>query len=280
MARREGGRLRGVLHGGRERLEDTRTAWRMRRRLAGWSASWRTVPPLPPLESYELTVVVPCFNHAPFLPYAVDSLVKQELARFRTILVDDHSSDETAALLPELAGRLEAKGHVTVVAHRRNVGQAATLNDAIGAAVTPLVTVLNDDDALTPGALDALVSVFAADATVALVGAHSRWFSGGGAPPEDPPAATADPASVRQDPGQLGALRTPADLNLTHSGMTVRRDVWGVVGGYRPDIGARIVPFSDRDLQLRIAALYPVVVLGDELVWWRSDSSVDAGLNS
>ena len=71
-----------------------RTAWRMRRRLAGWSASWRTVPPLPPLESYDLTVVVPCFNHAPFLPYAVDSLVGQELARFRTILVDDH--DEQA----------------------------------------------------------------------------------------------------------------------------------------------------------------------------------------
>jgi GT2 family glycosyltransferase len=279
MARREGGRLRGVLHGGRVRLDDTRTAWRMRRRLAGWSASWRTVPPLPPLESYDLTVVVPCFNHAPFLPYAVDSLVGQELARFRTILVDDHSSDETAALLPDLAARLEAKGPVTVVAHRHNLGQAATLNEAIGAAVTPLVAVLNDDDVLTPGALDALVSAFAADASVALVGAHSRWFSGAGAPPEDPPA-TAGPALVRHDPGQLGTLRAPADLNLTHSGMTLRRDVWRLVGGYRPDIGARVVPFSDRDLQLRIAALYPVVVLGDELVWWRSDSSVDAGLNS
>lgn len=62
--------------------------------------------------------------------------------------------------------------------------------------------------------------------------------------------------------------------------MTVARSAWEVVGGYRPDVSSRVDPHSDRDFQLRVAALYEVAVIDDPLVWWRSDSSVDAGLNS
>jgi hypothetical protein len=67
---------------------------------------------------------------------------------------------------------------------------------------------------------------------------------------------------------------------MTHSGMTVLRAAWAVVGGYRSDPRARVVPYSDRDFQLRVASLYPIAVIDEPLVWWRSDSSVDAGVNS
>lgn len=238
---------------------------------------WPDPPPLPRHETVETTVVVPCYNHADFLPLAVESLLEQTLAGFDTVLVDDASTDGTRGLLQGLAAALASRGRVTVLGHDTNVGQAATLNEGIGAAVTPLVTVLNDDDWLTPTALETALSPYRDGGDVALVGAGSRWFTGRGRPPEHtvdaPPARRVEPAHVR-------GMNHPNDLNMTHSGMTVARAAWEIVGGYNPDVSSRVVPFSDRDFQLRVAALYPVAIVDAPLVWWRSDSSVDAGLNS
>jgi GT2 family glycosyltransferase len=208
----------------------------------------------------------------------LQSLVEQDLDRFDTVLVDDASEDGSADLLDGLAELLSAKGSVMVLRHDRNVGQAATLNEAISTASTPLVTVLNDDDWLTPGMLTAALDVLREHPEVVLVGAGSMWFEGAGRPPEVPPGP---PYGVRKFTStEVRAFRHPNDLNMTHSGMTMRRAAWQVVGGYRRSVADRLVPFSDRDLQLRVAALYPVAVIDAPLVWWRSDSSVDAGVNS
>lgn len=221
---------------------------------------------------------MPCYNHARFLPFAVQSLVEQTLERFDTVLVDDCSTDETRRLLSGLAKTLQVKGRVTVVEHHANRGQAATLNEAIASSTTSLVTVLNDDDWLTATALETMIATLQRFPEVVMVGSHSQWFTGEGRPPAERIVGT--PQVRRFAPSDLRALRWPNDLNMTHSGMTVARAAWDVVGGYRPVLADRVVPFSDRDFQLRVAALYEVAVIDDPMVWWRSDSSVDAGLNS
>ena len=257
---------------------ERQTAHRMRRRLRAWQASWPEPPALARPDRLDTTVVVPCYNHAAFLPYAVQSLVEQTLERFDTVLVDDCSTDGTRQLLPGLAASLQDRGSVTVLTHDTNRGQAATLNEAIASSTTSLVTVLNDDDWLTPTTLETMIETHRRFPEVVMVGSHSQWFTGDGRPPAQSLAGT--PQVRRFRPSDVPALRWPNDLNLTHSGMTVSRAAWDVVGGYRTDAATRVVPFSDRDLQLRVAALYEVAVIDDPLVWWRSDSSVDAGLNS
>lgn len=223
-------------------------------------------------------MVVPCYNHARFLPFAVQSLVEQSLQRFDTVLVDDCSPDDTRRLLSGLAESLRDRGDVTVIAHDTNRGQAASLNEAIATATTPLVTVLNDDDWLTPTALEVIIATYERLADVAVVGSHSQWFTGEGRPAAG--SVVGDTRVRRFEPSDVRGMRWPSDLNMTHSGMTAALTAWDVVGGYRADVAARVVPFSDRDFQLRVAALYPVAVIDDPLVWWRSDSSVDAGRNS
>jgi glycosyltransferase involved in cell wall biosynthesis len=250
----------------------------MRRRLRAWQQKWPDPPVLPQHARLDTTVVLPCYNHASFLPFAVQSLLEQTLERFDTVLVDDCSTDETSRLLPGLAKLLQDRGRVTVLTHDMNRGQAATLNEAIASSTTSLVTVLNDDDWLTPTTLEMMIATHERFRDVVLVGSHSQWFTGAGRPP---PESVVGAGQVRRFlPGDLRALRGPIDLNMTHSGMTVARTVWDVVGGYRTNVAARVVPYSDRDFQLRVAALYEVAVIDDPLVWWRSDSSVDAGLNS
>lgn len=246
--------------------------------MLAWQATWPDPPVLPKDAQLDTTVILPCYNHASFLPFAVQSLIEQTLERFDTVLVDDCSTDETSRLLPGLAASLRDRGRVTVISHDSNRGQAASLNEAIASSTTPLVTVLNDDDWLTPTTLETMLATHQRFPNVVLVGSHAQWFTGAGRPPAERVVAA---APVRRFlPNDIRTLRWPNDLNMTHSGMTVALAAWNVVGGYRPDVATRVVPFSDRDFQLRVAALYEVAVIDDPLVWWRSDSSVDAGLNS
>jgi GT2 family glycosyltransferase len=249
----------------------------MRRRLRAWQRGAPDGPAPHSTTDLTTTVVVPCFNHAEFLPLAVESLLSQTAPRFDTVLVDDASTDHTGELLAGLASALRERGEVRLIRHRNNAGQAASLNEAIREATSPLVTVLNDDDWLTPGTLEAMLAMHRNHPALAVVGSHSRWFAGAGRPPADPVRA----AGVRWfGPADVPRLRAPNDLNMTHSGMTLSRAAWLAVGGYRSDPRTRVVPYSDRDLQLRIAAVAKVAVLDAPLVWWRSDSSVDAGVNS
>ena len=86
--------------------------------------------------------------------------------------------------------------------------------------------------------------------------------------------------SIRQ-PSDVYSYRRYNDLNMTHSGSCFLKSAWKMVGGYYSDKRERLVPFSDRDFQLRINALFPVAVSSDILFsFWRSNSSVDNGLDS
>ena len=51
-----------------------------------------------------------------------------------------------------------------------------------------------------------------------------------------------------------------------------------LIEAIQTDKRKRVTPFSDRDFQLRVGALWPVAVAtGTPLAFWRNDSSVDAG---
>jgi hypothetical protein len=68
---------------------------------------------------------------------------------------------------------------------------------------------------------------------------------------------------------------------MTHSGSCFLKSAWAVVGGYRPDKSERIVPYSDRDFQLRVNAVWPVAVAYETpFSFWRNDSSLDSGRDS
>lgn len=273
-------RARDVIGRPRRRVTEMMAQARMRRRLRNWVANTPPAEPLHYPPGGRTTVVVPCYNHARHLPFAVQSLCDQTLTEFDSVLVNDCSSDETGDMLPELADLLRHKGTVILVSHRQNQGQAASLNAGIHLARTPLVTVFNDDDWLRPHALSSIVKAFETNPDIGLVGVGSLHFSGYGVPHirEDEIEQPRPPRRV--EPSETRAIRSFRELNMTHSGMTLSREAWRRVGGYRSQIDQRVVRFSDRDLQLRIGTLYPVILLEETLVCWRSDSSVDAGLNS
>lgn len=233
-----------------------------------------------------LAVVVPCFGHAEFLAAMIESVLAQTRRPDEVIFVDDHSPDATTEILTNLtAAHPELAARVSLIANDRNMGQAASLNRGISAASTDLIMVLNDDDYLMHDAIESMLAFFGQHRDVALIGAHCIYFAGDEELAAAPKLSTAyaaagQPLTVHR-PEDVPRYRIFNDLNMTHSGSCFSKVAWEAVGGYQVDPKARVVPFSDRDFQMRVNAVWPVAVAYETpLALWRRDSSVDAGVNS
>ena len=103
-----------------------------------------------------VTVVIPCYNYARYLPAAVGSVLSQSGVQADVVIVDDASSDDSLAV-----GRaLEANDpRITVLAHARNAGPVQTFNDGLAAVHGEFLVRLDADDLLTPGSLERSVAV-------------------------------------------------------------------------------------------------------------------------
>lgn len=106
-----------------------------------------------------LSVIVPSYDQAAFLPRALSSLVAQDFSDWEAIAVDDGSTDETPALLAAWA-RTESR--LKLIRHPSNLGLGAALNTGLRAAQGDLIAYLPSDDHYFGGHLTSLISALEA----------------------------------------------------------------------------------------------------------------------
>jgi polysaccharide deacetylase family protein (PEP-CTERM system associated) len=99
-----------------------------------------------------VTVVIPCYNEEPTLPYLANTLrsVEQELSEKYSanfIFVDDRSSDNTAAKIEEL---FADRPNVRLIRHEQNKGVAAGILTGLRAAETEIVCSMDCDCTYDP----------------------------------------------------------------------------------------------------------------------------------
>ena len=88
------------------------------------------------------------YNRAHTLPRALDSVLAQDWQDWEVIVVDDGSSDDTAAVV----GRY-ADPRIKLVRHAANRGVTAAKNTGFDHCAGDWIATLDSDDALAPGAL-------------------------------------------------------------------------------------------------------------------------------
>ncbi|MFA6286227.1 MAG: glycosyltransferase family A protein [Opitutaceae bacterium] len=106
----------------------------------------------PPLVS----IVMPAFNAARWLPAALDSALAQTYPHFELIVVDDGSSDDTPAILENYR-----TSHGIRVITQTNQGQSAAANRGLAEARGDYVKFFDADDVMSPGMLAAQVAALA-----------------------------------------------------------------------------------------------------------------------
>src|SRR5881392_335950 len=100
-----------------------------------------------------LSLIVPVYNVAPFLPRFLEGLGAVEPNTAEIIVVDDGSTDECPRLLAEFAGR---HSHVRVV-RQPNGGLSAARNTGLALARGTYVAFADSDDWIDAGYYERLV---------------------------------------------------------------------------------------------------------------------------
>jgi glycosyltransferase involved in cell wall biosynthesis len=95
-------------------------------------------------------VFIPCYNYGHFLRACVRSVLTQEHVEVRVLIIDDASSDHSAAVAKELAAQDE---RVLFRRHLSNWGHSATYNEGFDWATADYQILLSADDLMIPGAL-------------------------------------------------------------------------------------------------------------------------------
>jgi len=114
----------------------------------------------------DITVYIPAYNVAQFLPRAIASLLAQTLAPTEILVIDDGSTDDSASVAQRYP-------RVTVVRHERNRGLAAARNTAFRVARGEFVASLDADCVAEPTWIEKLAP-YLHDAKIAGAGGFLR----------------------------------------------------------------------------------------------------------
>lgn len=161
-------------------------------------------------------IVIPAYNSQTLLGEALDSVLSQGLLVGRVIVVDDGSSDGTAALAT-------ARGPpVEVVQLPRNQGAATARNAGLARCAAEYVAFLDADDRWLPGKLDAQVAALASAPESAFALCRVRPFADTNLPPEERAALLA------QQPDEMEGWMASA--------LVARRALFEHAGGFAQDL--------------------------------------------
>jgi glycosyltransferase involved in cell wall biosynthesis len=137
-----------------------------------------------------VSVVIPCYEQAPYLAEAIESVLAQTYAQVEIVVVDDGSPDNTS----RLAGRFPGVRCV----RQPNQGLAAARNAGIRESEGELVVFLDADDRLLPRALETGVAQLRdhPEAAFAFGRYHRMGPEGARLEDDEQPRPEADPYSI------------------------------------------------------------------------------------
>ncbi len=208
-----------------------------------------------------ISVVMPCFNAAPYVEEAVGSVLRQTYPQVELIVVDDGSTDGSADLVARLAA--PHPGRVTVL-HQTNSGPYAARNHGLTHARGNFVAFLDADDTWHP---DALRQLHAAMTDTLADAAYCGWQNVGEGAANTQPYIP--PNYAETDAAALFLRACPWPIN----GVLLRRQLVDTLRGF----SERLPTAMDYDLWLRMLAQQPTVVrVPDVLAYYRRYPRGDA----
>lgn len=100
-----------------------------------------------------ISVIVPVYNVAKYLPQCLDSILSQDHRALQVILIDDGSTDGSGEICDRYA---ENDTRITVI-HQKNAGAAAAKNAGLRLATGTYLSFVDSDDYLEPNVYDYMV---------------------------------------------------------------------------------------------------------------------------
>ena len=212
-------------------------------------------------------VVVPIYNAESTVGVAIESLLRQSFSDANFILVDDGSTDMTAAILSSYASR---DARIRIV-RQTNCGIVAALNAGLAIGTAPYIARLDADDIADHDRLERQVEYLEAHPDCVAVSSYARHI--------DVRGNRTGTLATFPDPEHADPMATPArEPYLLHPFLVVRRAAIARCGVYRAVLNA-----EDSDLYWRLQEVGSLHVMPEVLGSYRlsplgiSSGSTEAG---
>lgn len=201
-----------------------------------------------------VSVIMPVYNAEKYLEQALTSIMGQSFREFEYIVINDGSSDESAAILEAYARRYKA----IKLFYQENRGIIRSLNRGLEMAAGRYVARMDADDVSLPQRLERQVAFLERHPNCVLLG---TWA--------DIQIEDGLPDRIHSHPAHDPALRWNLlfDTPFVHSSVMIRRDAVRTVGGYAENLPPRSP--EDFELWSRLAKDHEVANLPEVLHIYR-----------
>ena len=203
------------------------------------------------------SVIIPTHDRPHLVARAVDS-ARQAGRDVEIILVDDASTDETASVCKGLTG-------ITYIRLERNQGVAGARNVGILASTGKYVAFLDDDDLRLPGSIDLQVQALEANP-------EAGFVCGAMVMADQNYQATGEVFLPSQTSGDVFWELMELDFPVMPLSTLIRKECFLRVGLLNPRLGG----IDDWDIFVRIAELYPVLVIDEPIGLYRQPTPSSA----
>ncbi|HXM33911.1 MAG TPA: glycosyltransferase family A protein [Pyrinomonadaceae bacterium] len=196
------------------------------------------------------SIIIPTHNRPHLLPRAVES-ARAAAKDVEIIVVDDASADETALVCRDLAG-------IKYIRLDRNQGVAGARNVGILASSSEFIAFLDDDDLRLPGSLDQQTELLAANP-------EAGFVCGAMLIADQDYRLTGEISSPRHAGGDVFWHLLELDFPVMPACVVIRKSCFLSVGL----LNSRLRGIDDWDILVRIAELYPVIVVDQPVGIYR-----------
>lgn len=200
-----------------------------------------------------VSVLLPVWNGEAFLEQAIESILRQTLPSFELIVIDDGSSDRSAAIAEGFASN---DGRVRVL-RRPHEGLSPSLNAGIAAARGEFLARMDADDVSVPGRLEKQIAYLDAHPACVAAGAWIEVVDEDGRPLGTKTYVTTH--------AEISAALLRGISPIAHPTAVVRAGALRAAGGY----DARRYPSEDLDLWFRLAERGELANVGEALLRHR-----------
>ncbi len=211
--------------------------------------------------SYPLSVIMPVYNQEKYVSDTINSVLSQNFTGFEFLILDDGSTDGSAAIIKEYA----AKDHRIQAYFYQNTGRCSATNTLINLAGGKFCALLDADDLMMPGRLMKQYQFHLNNPEVDASSAHCAYINSRGIT-----MGIQDYPFLKSIGEAKEAIKTKEIIHCAITALMIKRDVYIKAGGLR----TQFWPCDDLDFVNRLVENNNIVVIiQDVLMKYRVHSS-------
>lgn len=199
----------------------------------------------------QVSVVIPAYNQAHFLAHAINSVLAQTYRDYEVIVVDDGSTDDTAAVAQQF-------GDAIRYIHQTNRGLSGARNTAIRNAKADVIALLDSDDLWEPAFLEVMLKLLKQHPEAAGAYCGFQYINAGGEIVGKPSLKMVPPEKFHETVVIEGNWLAPC-------GVIFRKQLALDIGLFDESLRA----LEDSDMWIRMSTHRPFVGLSQALVRYR-----------